>query len=63
MADWDKVNRLELELAQAKVTLDKVTAQRDLARSAAALLEAELAQAGVGNALHEVEAGTDGGAS
>lgn len=44
MSQWDRINRLELELAEALGTINRLTGERDRARDVACMLEAELAQ-------------------
>ena len=41
MSDWTRINRLELELTQAQRTIERLTAERDLARRVACNLEQE----------------------
>ncbi len=42
--NWDRVQRLEMELAMVRAVLVERTAERDRARDLACRLEAELAQ-------------------
>jgi hypothetical protein len=44
VSTWDRTNRLERELLEAKRLIETLTAQRDLARSVAMRLEEENAQ-------------------
>ena len=41
MSTWERTNRLERELLEAKRVIERLTAERDLARSVACKLEAE----------------------
>lgn len=45
MSQWQRIQRLELELAEALGTINRLTVQRDQARDIACRLEQELAEA------------------
>jgi uncharacterized coiled-coil protein SlyX len=45
MTIWDRINRLECQIAEQDALIIRLTRERDNARNIAVMLEAELAQA------------------